>query len=375
MTAPLAIRPVPYSPAYETPEKDEAQTQAELAETLLSMSRTMYEHTGEALRSVHAKSHGLLRGELEVLDDLPAELRQGLFATARRYPVVARLSTPPAEKLDDRVSLPRAFSLKVVGVEGARLEGSEGDTTQDFLMINGPAFSAGSAKGFLRNLKLLEKTTDKAEGAKEVLSTVMRGANKVLEAVGIESATIKTLGGHPETHPLGETYFTQVPLLYGPYMAKLSLAPVSPSLQLLTDAPIETEDRPDALRDAVTGFFGGQYAGDAEWELRVQLCTDIEKMPLETPDKEWSQEDSPYIPVARLRIPRQAAWDPERVRAIDEGMSFNPWHALAAHRPLGSVMRARRAVYPISAQFRSSHGRCPVMEPRAAEVAAATPPV
>ncbi|MEH3085087.1 MAG: catalase family protein [Xylophilus ampelinus] len=261
----------------------------------------------------------------------------------------------------------------MVGVEGPRVAGSEGDTTQDFLMINGPAFSAGSTKGFLRNLKLLEKTTDRAPGAKEVLSTVMQGVNKALEAVGIESATVKTLGGHPETHPLGETYFTQVPLLYGPYMAKFSLAPVSSSLQLLKDAPIETEDRPDALRDAVTAFFGGQYAGDAEWELRVQLCTDVEKMPIEQPDKEWPQDESPYIAVARLRIPRQPAWDPERVRAIDEGMSFNPWHALAAHRPLGAVMRARRAVYPLSVQFRSSHGRCPVMEPRAEEAAAAAP--
>jgi hypothetical protein len=375
MTAPLALRPVPYDPAYETFEPDEAKTQAELAEALLSMSRTMHEHTGEASRSVHAKSHGLLRGELEVLDGLPEALRQGLFATARRYPAVVRLSTPPAEKLDDRVSLPRGLSLKVVGVVGARVEGSEGDTTQDFLMINGPAFSAGSAKGFLRNLQLLEKTTDKAPRAKEALSAVMRGANAVLEAVGIDSATVKTLGGHPETNPLGETYFTQVPLLYGPYMAKLSLAPVSPSLRLLTDAPIETEGRPDALRDAVSEFFGGQYAGDAVWELRVQLCTDIETMPLESPDKEWPQEESPYIPVARLRIPRQPAWDAERVQAIDQGMSFNPWHALAAHRPLGAVMRARRAVYPLSVQFRSSRSGCPVREPRAEEVRAATPSI
>ena len=51
----------------------------------------------------------------------------------------------------------------------------------------------------------------------------MRGAESALEQVGGESGLLKTLGGEPMTHILGETFYMQVPLLYGPYMAKLSV--------------------------------------------------------------------------------------------------------------------------------------------------------
>ncbi len=68
--------------------------------------------------------------------------------------------------------------MKVIGVEGERLPDSEGDRTQDFVMVNAPAFTAATSKKFLSNLKLLAKTTDKAQGAKKALSAVLRGTEK-----------------------------------------------------------------------------------------------------------------------------------------------------------------------------------------------------
>jgi len=105
---------------------------------------------------------------------------------------------------------------------------------------------------------------------------VARGAEKTLEAVGGESLTLKALGGHPQTHPLGETYYSQVPILYGDYMAKVQVAPVAPGLTALTGSPVDLDDRPDGLRDAVVAHFATQ---GGEWELRAQLCTDLERMP------------------------------------------------------------------------------------------------
>ena len=58
--------------------------------------------------------------------------------------------------------------------------------------------------------------------------------------------------------------------------------------------------------------------------------------------------------------------DPAVVAAIDEGLAFSPWHGLAAHRPLGSVMRARNTTYTNSAEFRGKHNGCPMHEPKAA---------
>lgn len=96
------------------------------------------------------------------------------------------------------------------------MPGSEGATTQDFPMANGLVFGNHGPKAFLKPVKLLAGTTDRAPRDKEVLSAVLRGAENALEALGGESATLKSLGGHPQTHPLGETFFTQVPCLCGP---------------------------------------------------------------------------------------------------------------------------------------------------------------
>ncbi|QJE02347.1 catalase family protein [Massilia forsythiae] len=360
MNAPTSIDPIPYQPSFEVPEDDETETTFDLKDTMRGISVKTFEDSGTAIRSVHAKSHGLLLGQLTVLDNLPPVYAQGLFAQPGSYPVVMRLSTTPGDILSDDVSTPRGMSLKVVGVPGARVEGSEGDTTQDFVMVNGPVFNSATAKKFLGNLKLLAATTDKAPNVKRAFSAVLRGAEKALEAVGGESVTLKSMGGHPETNPLGETYFTQVPILFGQYMAKVSLAPVAPSLTALTDAPVDLKDKPDGLRDAVVDYFAAQ---GGEWELRVQLCTDIDKMPIEDASVEWKEEESPYVTVARLRAEPQPAYSDERARRIDQGMQFSPWHALAAHRPLGSIMRVRKTVYEMSQRFRAERNGVAVTEP------------
>jgi hypothetical protein len=358
---PDSITPLAYASNYEFPEEDEAETSAGLQAALEGISETTYADSGHATRSVHAKSHGLLRGELTVIDGLPAAYAQGMFARAGSWPVVMRLSTTPGDVLDDKVSTPRGIALKVIGVEGERVEGSEGDVTQDFVLVNGPAFLAPTGKKFLGSLKLLAGTTDKVPNLKRALSAALRGTEKLIEAVGGESATIKAMGGHPATNPLGETYFSQAPILYGRYMAKVSLAPVSAELRALTDAPVDLTGTPDGLRAAVKAHFA-THGG--EWELRVQLCTDIEKMPLEDSSVVWPEELCPYIAVARLRAAPQEGWSEELSKAVDDGMSFNPWHALAAHRPLGSIMRLRKGAYAMSAHFRALRNGAALAEPK-----------
>lgn len=356
------IAPLKYDPSYETVTDDEPATEQDLVQTLQRISATTFADSGHALRSVHAKSHGLLRGEMTVNGGLPAVFAQGIFANPVTFPVVIRLSTSPGDLLDDDVSTPRGFALKVIGVEGSRLPGSEGETTQDFLMVNGPAFLKPDAKSFAGSLKQLAATTDKAEGLKKVLSAVLRGTEKLVEAVGGESLTLKSLGGHPLTHILGETFYTQTPFLYGQYMAKLSIAPVSANMKALKGARVDLKDHPDGLRDAVVSFFNLE---EAQWELRVQLCRDIGQMPIEDASQRWSEDLSPYVAVAQIRVARQQAWIANDSTKQEDGLSFSPWHGIAAHRPLGSVNRARRQTYLASAQFRGTHNRCPMHEPGA----------
>lgn len=348
--------PVEYDASLETEEPTEAATGAAMVETLRGISETTYKNSGRASRSVHAKSHGVLKATLHVAPGLPPALAQGLFAEPKSYPVTIRLSTIPGDVLDDKVSTPRGMAIKVSAENGQRLPNSDGDGTQDFLMVNGPAFGAANAKGFLKSLKLLAATTDKVPKLKQAASAVLRSAERAIEALGGKSARIISLGGHPLTNVLGEIYFAQVPILYGPYIAKFSCVPVSPDLVALKNAPVDMHDNPDALRDAVKRHFS---KNNSAWELRVQLCTDLQTMPIEDSSIVWPVSASSYITVARIVAPIQSVQELE-VGASDDTLSFSPWNSLNAHRPLGSINRVRRAAYQMSAGFRNDHVRCPV---------------
>jgi len=345
----MSTNPIPYNQSVEHPEADEAAVAQQLAETMLGISKKVYDDTGHANRSVHLKSHALLFGEMTVAEGLPEYLAQGLFAKGGTYPVTMRFSSTPGDLLPDAVSTPRGLAIKVTGMDGDFIPSDQNPPSQDFLMVNGPAFQAPNAKAFLKNLKLLAATTDKGEGAKAILSKVLRGTEKIIEAAGGSSGKIRGMGGEPATHPLGETYFTQVPLLYGAYMGKVSLAPVSPDLQSLKGKEINVDDDPYALRMAMLEYFANK---GGEWDVKVQLCTDLKTMPIEDASVPWPEEKSPYMTVARIKVGPQKAWDDERSSLIDDSMSFSPWHCLAAHRPIGSVMRVRKLAYEMSAQYR-----------------------
>jgi hypothetical protein len=91
--------------------------------------------------------------------------------------------------------------------------------------------------------------------------------------------------------------------------------------------------------------------GEACFDFLVQLRKLPTEMPIEDPTIEWSEKDSPFIPVARITIPVQAFTSPEQL-AFCENLSFTPWHAILEHRPLGGINRVRKTVYDTSSRVR-----------------------
>jgi hypothetical protein len=354
--------PVRFNASVERVEPDEAKTIQGLIAAMRYVNEKTLADGGHAIRSVHAKTQGILEGYLEVDAHLPSELAQGLFATSSRYPVVMRLSTVPGDILDDSVSTPRGLSVKIIGVKGERLSGSEGDVTQDFVLVNGPAFGAPTPKKFLPVITLLARTTDRAQGLKKLLSAVMRQVQRTIVAVtGRPNLTVATLGGQPETHILGETFYNQAPVRFGDFIAKISVAPISPELVALEQAPLNVNGVPNGIRDAVVDFF---RKNGGVWEVRAQLCTDLELMPIENAAAVWPEDKSPYRPIARIKVEPQTAWSEERSSVVDDGMQFSPWHGLAAHRPLRGIMRARKEVYETAKKFRAEKNGRIIEEPR-----------
>ena len=340
--------PIRYTDALEQPKPDEEQTFDELAGVMGQISRLMFDRYRHATRSVHAKSHGLLRADLSVLPNLPPELAQGLFAAPKTYGAIVRISTNPGDVLADSVSTPRGMAVKFVGVDGPMLPENAGHRTQDFVFVNSKVFLAPDAEAFLKSQKIILANANDPELFKKAVSGAAAATNAVLGVVGLHSANLEQLGA-PHTHPLGETFGSTAAVRYGDHVAKIIIRPASENLKQLKDKHVDLAFHYSALRDAIVEFFKTERA---EWDVCVQLCTDLEKMPVEDPSVEWPEDVSPYVPVAKLVAQPQDAYSPERRVYCDEVLHFNPFHALAAHRPLGNIMRARRKSYALSTQFR-----------------------
>ncbi|HEX2525829.1 MAG TPA: catalase family protein [Geminicoccus sp.] len=354
---------VRFDESIETIAPDEQDVFDRIVGVMTKGGRLMRERYGRQVRTSHAKHHGLLKGRLEILEGLPDELRQGLFAEPRTYPVVVRLAQVPGEILDDRsVSTPRGMAIKVLDVPGQKLAVHDGELTQDFVLDTGKVFIAPTAKAFLAAISLTEAAAPLPEAVKGAVSATSRAANAVLGAVGLGSANLDFFG-HPVRHPLAEPYFTQAPIRYGEYVAKLGVWPAQASLHALAERPFQVTDE-NGLLTAVSDYFRDH---PAEYEVRVQLCTDLERMPVEDASTEWPEDESPYQTVARMILPPQNADAPARRAHVEDVLSFCPAHSLAAHRPLGSIMRARMRAYETLGTARRLQNGMPAREPRGAE--------
>lgn len=351
-----ARRPIPYSDHVEKPDPNEQAAIDGIIEAMTSQSESVAQRLhGHAVRASHAKSTGLVTGTLEIAHHASPELAQGLFAAPRTYPVAIRFAQGPGELLRDRVGVHRGMSIKVLGVEGPKLEGSGPGgpaTSQDFVFASGPTFPSGTVAGFLQDEKLLRAATPLPEVVKSAVSAAARTVNAAAQAIVGAPLPRADFFGHPFTHPLSEPYYSQCPLRFGDYVAKLGAFPVGSNVQKVQGATIDVSRDDDAFRTAVVEHFAHD---DYVFEVRAQLWNAPATQPIEDASVPWAEDESPYRTVATLRIPKQPAYSPARQRYFDEKMSFRPARSLEGHRPLGSIMRARLQVYAALSAYR--HGQ------------------
>ena len=348
-----------YTDDVEQLHPDEDRLIAETVAAMGRVARARNEAGRHGVRDVHAKSHGLLRGELRVHDDLPPHLAQGLFATPATYPVIIRLSTTPGTVTDDRDTQPRGMAIKVLGVPGERAV-DDGASTQDLVLVNAPIIPFGDIAAY-HDRQIADERNPPSAFRLRLVALGARLARWGLRLIHRPVPPILDILGQPNTNPLGETYHSMAALRYGDHVAKLSVAPASPSVRALTGVPIPDDAGDSVLRDLVVAHFAGD---SATYELRAQLCADLATMPVEDASVPWPESESPHQPVATIEIGPQDAYSDERRAYVDDVLSFTPWHALAAHRPLGSIMRVRRAAYQQSSDLRHEYNAVAAVEPR-----------
>jgi len=351
-----------YRDDLERPRPDEDQLVKKIADVLHGNNQWAFKKYGHGIRDAHAKSHGILRGELTIYPDLPEPYAQGLFATPATYPVIARLSSTSGALRTDQTRGVRGLGIKALGVKGQRaLPDTDDATTQDFILVTHREFPFPDANAYLKRgmptAWLLARLPDPV-----LLLTgkVLGAAQNILKRGGRSLPTALELFSEPNTHILGLTFFSSAPLRWGDYVAKVRYIPLSENVKAVQGQLVPESAGRDAFRDMVVEFF---RTNSAEYELQAQLCTDLAKMPIEDATVPWPEEDSPHIGVAKITFGVQNPDTPERRRFGDDVLSFNSWRGLAAHRPLGSINRLKKLVYEASSDFRHRVNHVARMEP------------
>src|SRR6185503_4606157 len=98
------------------------------------------------------RDSGCVRAEFTVLDDLPAELRVGLFSVPRTFQAWIRFAN--AASRSDREKDVRGMSIRVSDIPGQNL--TQGGTTQDFVLNSHPVMVVANTRDFLQLLRAME---------------------------------------------------------------------------------------------------------------------------------------------------------------------------------------------------------------------------
>jgi hypothetical protein len=288
-------------------------------------------------RALHHKGLLGVKAEFKVLDTLPDYAKVGIFATPETYQAYVRFSNGGATSGDDRKADQRGIAAKVLQVPGKKLiPGLENAPTQDFLMIRDAALPFKNADEFAPFVTLI---------------TTRLGIFKILLKVGLfrTLAIIKRVKNAPKIPMVSLAtiqYFSAAPIQFGAYAAHYSIKP-----RAMDEPGTQPGQTPNYLGEELAGRL---KTGTVIYDFGVQFFIDENRTPIEDASVVWKEDLATFVALARLTLIQQ---DPDsasgqKLREFIEKLSFDPWHAPAEFRPLGNMMRARRAAYKVSVQER-----------------------
>jgi hypothetical protein len=329
------------------------------------------EGAGHALRDAHAKGYGLVRAEVEILDQLPAEYAQGIYSTPGIHDALLRFSNgSPHAGADARLGHAMGLGLKIFDMEGPTLLEDEPDTrTFDYANINAPIFFCNTVAHytFIQEL-FFEAPAYFAQGTpgehrfyrdyvtgKGTLNPDQWAWDELLAFLAVKQV--------PLTNLLLSTYWTMGAVRHGDYIAKVRVTPTPAFADRVARRTIHPEGAPEVFRPALVAELQDR---SYEFDVQVQLSTDADRMPVDDLTVEWPEKLSPFVTVAKLRIPRQDISGEDNLEKMD-ALSFTPWRVTAEHAPLGNMMRVRKEVYRHSSMLRHKLNRQERREPRSAD--------
>ena len=135
----------------EYPPSSEAAAIRKIERIVRNKYEDDFEDGTLARRDEHPKSHGCVKADFIVHDNLPADLRHGIFKEPGKYQAWIRFSSSDPTSGSDKRRDAHGMAVKLLGVEGEKvLENEKHLMTQDFVMANHNVFFVRSASDYLR---------------------------------------------------------------------------------------------------------------------------------------------------------------------------------------------------------------------------------
>lgn len=302
--------------------------------------------TPEYQRDAHAKAHGCVRATFEVFDQ--DKYAYGIFKEKGSYDAWVRFSNGSVPTLDDDKKDARGMAIKVMNVPGKQLlpELLAGKT-QDFVMINSPAFFIRSIEGY-RDLMALT-----AAGKPFTYFFGEHYLNPFKWKLRELYLGLGTRKKAPPT-PLSDQYFSMSPYQLGPHEIKYSAKSCE-----IYEAPSVNRKAPNFLRATMRKVLQEQ---DACFQFMVQVRDPEARMPIEDTTVVWSEKKSPFVQIARVHIPKQE-FDFAEQNEYCEALSYNVWHGVEGMKPLSYLNQLRRDLYLHTSAYRNVRNDRKVGEP------------
>src|SRR5262249_28315507 len=104
-------------------------------------------------RAQHAKATSCVTAKFCIADDVPSDLRHGIFSQPGRiFSAIVRMSNSQGTFEKDGTGTARGFAIKLLDVVGERAIPGDGDSSQDFLMMDHPVFPFPDPKAYLETV-------------------------------------------------------------------------------------------------------------------------------------------------------------------------------------------------------------------------------
>jgi hypothetical protein len=304
---------------------------------------------GEFERVGNTKTHGLVRAEFTIREDLPTPLRQGVFREPKTFPAWVRFSGPGPDSPPDIEDVGfQSMSVKLMGVPGPKLLDDE-KQTQDFTSVCTPTFVTPNV---IENAKLQA----------QLLQRTPLYYFWNLRSPHLLDFFMQSLWNETQTSPLECQYYSCTPFLLGQERAMVySMRPRDQTRSRIPGLPGRPPDH--YLRDNMVATLSKQ---DAVFDFLIQVQTESHAMPIENASVLWPQKLSPFVHAATIRIPKQKFDSPAQLEFAKK-LSYTPWHCIPEHRPLGNQNRARRRMYWELSRLRMGKNRTAPYEPTGKE--------